>query len=175
MRYSAVMKDNLLILGAGQYGMVVKEIAASINKFAKISFLDDKNPEAIGTLDACGNLTDEFGCAIVAMGNPQMRLKWLDKLKHLGYELPVLVHPMAYVSASAKLEEGTVIEPMAVVHSGAVVMTGGIVCAGAVVNHNATVGCGCQIDCNAVVAANAIVPQETKVQSGSVVHSEISK
>ncbi len=32
---------NLLILGAGQYGQIAKEIAESMGCFEKISFLDD--------------------------------------------------------------------------------------------------------------------------------------
>lgn len=174
-RCTDVVKNSLLILGAGQYGMVAREIAQSTGQFKNISFLDDSNQEAIGRLEAYEKLVDQFAFAIVAMGNPQMRLMWLDKLKQVGYALPVLVHPMAYVSTSAKLGEGTIVEPMAVVHSGARVMTGGIVCAGAVINHNATVECGCQIDCNAVVAANAVVFRHTKVQSGTVVHPNINK
>ncbi|MBR1677729.1 MAG: acetyltransferase, partial [Clostridia bacterium] len=35
------MNRNLLILGAGQYGTVVKEIAKSMECFEKIDFLDD--------------------------------------------------------------------------------------------------------------------------------------
>ena len=169
------MNGSLLILGAGQYGQVVREIANSTGRFEKIAFLDDNNQEAIGKLEDYKNLLDQFSFAVVAIGNPQVRLTWLDRLKRFGYELPVLVHPMAYVSSSAKLEEGTIVEPMAVVQSGAVVRTGGIVCAGAVVNHNATVEQGCQIDCNAVIAANAVVPAQTKVLCGSVVLPEINK
>lgn len=37
------MNKDLLILGAGQYGMVAKEIAEAMNCFQKIDFLDDVN------------------------------------------------------------------------------------------------------------------------------------
>ncbi|MDP4117851.1 MAG: hypothetical protein Q8873_01510 [Bacillota bacterium] len=37
------MNENLLILGAGQYGMVAKEISESMEYFYKIDFLDDNN------------------------------------------------------------------------------------------------------------------------------------
>ena len=42
--------QNLLILGAGQYGMVAKEIAESMRKYDHIDFLDDNNPIAVGKL-----------------------------------------------------------------------------------------------------------------------------
>lgn len=44
-------KNNLLILGAGEFGHVVKEIAEDIGIFDKIDFLDDFNPLAIGRFD----------------------------------------------------------------------------------------------------------------------------
>ncbi len=34
-------KENLLIIGAGQYGMVAKEISDAMNCFGRIDFLDD--------------------------------------------------------------------------------------------------------------------------------------
>ena len=36
---------NLLILGAGQYGVLAKEIAESMGCFATIAFLDDSYPD----------------------------------------------------------------------------------------------------------------------------------
>lgn len=161
-------KDNLLILGAGQYGCVAKETAEAMGSFEKISFLDDNNSIAIGRLADYKSFVQEFNCAFVAMGNPQLRLQWLEKLRNVGYKLPVLLHPRAYVAPSAVLGFGTIVEPMAVVNTGAIVDNGGLLCAGCVVNHNAHVMPCCQIDCNAVVASNAVVPEGTKVHSGTV-------
>lgn len=161
-------KKNLLILGAGQYGQVVRETAEAMGCFDQIGFLDDKSPIALGNLADYESLRQEYSCAFVAMGNPNLRMQWLDKLEQAEYELPVLVHPRAYVSPSAKLEKGTIAEPMAVVNTEVAVEAGGLLCAGCVVNHNAHVMPGCQIDCGAVVASNAIVPEGTKVPSGTV-------
>ena len=162
------MKHSLLILGAGQYGWVAKETAEAMGCFEKIAFLDDNSPLAMGKLAAYEGFAREYGCAFVAMGNPTLRIQWLEKLELAGYELPVLIHPRAYVSPSAILGKAVIVEPMAVVNAQAVVETGGLLCAGSVVNHNAHVMPVCQIDCNAVVAANATVPEGTKVPSGTV-------
>lgn len=162
------MSDNLLILGAGQYGMLVREVAMSTGRFENIDFLDDASDIAIGSIDTYEKFKDEYKCAFVAIGNSSVRSELLHKLDNAGYELAVIISPNAYVSPSAAIGGGSIVEPMAVVNTGAVLGTGCLVCAGAVVNHNAAVGDCCQIDCNATVSARSSVPGGTKVDSGCI-------
>ena len=162
----AMKEQNLLILGAGEYGHVALETAEAMGCFRKIAFLDDDNLSAIGKMADYKKLQQEYSCAFVAMGNPALRRQWLDKLEEAGFMLPALIHPKAYVSPSAELGKGTIVEPMAIVNTDAKIEVGGLLCAGCVVNHNASVGSCCQVDCNAVIAAGAVVPADTKVPSG---------
>ena len=164
-------KQNLLILGAGQYGMVARETAVAMGIFETVAFLDDQSPKALGVLETFASHLPQYDCAFVAMGNPQLRQEWLDALEQEGFSLPVLVHPQAWVSPSAELGCGTIVEPMAVVHTGAQVGRGCLLCAGSVVNHNSQVQAYCQIDCGAVVPARAQVPSGTKVPCGKVFES----
>lgn len=117
---------------------------------------------ALGKLADCEHFRQQYDSAFAAMGDPDLRLMWLERLEQAGYELPVLIHPRACVSPSAVLECGSMVEAMAVVEKGS------LLCAGCVVNHNARVQAGRQIDCNAVVASHAVVPRGTKVPSGTV-------
>ena len=164
-------QKKLLILGAGQYGAVAKETAEAMGCFSEIAFLDDHNPLAIGPLEAYAEYQETYACAFVAMGAPALRLAWLEKLACAGFALPVLAHPQSWVSPSAQLGAGVIVEPMAVVQAGAVVETGCLLCAGCVVNHNSVVQAGCQIDCNGVVPARAQVPSGTKVPCGTTFES----
>ena len=163
------MDHNLLVLGAGQYSFVVRETARAMGCFGKIDCLDDHHPDAIGTLSDYQKFVEIYDTAFVAIGNPELRMAWLEKLEEAGFCLPVLIHPKAYVSPSATLMGGTIVEPMVVVQSNAVVKKGCLICAGSVVNHNAVVESGCQIDCGSVVMSNGIVPPKTKVPCGTVV------
>lgn len=163
-----IEKKNLLILGAGQYGNVAKETAQAMGCFDKIDFLDDRNCVAVGQTKDYLRFVREYRCAFVAMGNPELRLGWLEKLEAAGYELAVLIHPMAWVSPSARLAPGVMVEPMVVVQAQAEIGRGSLICAGAVVNHNAVVAEGCQIDCSSVVPSNTKVGPMTKISCGSV-------
>lgn len=160
--------DNLLILGAGQYGMLVYEIAQSTGLFEKISFLDDKNEIAIGKTADFEKYKGEYKRAIVAIGNADVRLELLEKLKKAEYDLRPLISPRAWVSPSAKIGEGVVIEPNATVSTKAEIGFGCLVSAGAVVNHNGVLCDGSQANCNATVSAGAQIPYKKKSDCGEV-------
>ena len=148
---------TLLIIGAGGYGRLVKEIA-ELNGYT-CDFLDDFSVDAVGRIEEVGEIEDRYDGAIVAIGNVEVR----EKIK---IKKPVtLIHPRAEVSKSAVVEDGCVIEAGAVVSTEAVVGRCSFICAGAVVNHNAVVGEYCQIDCNTVVKAGVVVNRGVKVDS----------
>jgi UDP-3-O-[3-hydroxymyristoyl] glucosamine N-acyltransferase len=161
------MTRNLLILGAGQYGQMVYEVAQAMVCFDRIAFLDDNHPDALGRMDEHARFTDEFTDAVVAIGNPDLRLSLLEKLAE-HYTLPTIRHPQATVMPSAQIGSGCVIEPQAVIHSHTVIGNGCLISAGAVVNHNAILDEGCHIDCLAAVPARSHVPAKTKVLISTV-------
>lgn len=155
---------KLLIIGAGQYGMVTKETAESMNCFEHINFLDDNNPIAVGKISQYEKFVSDYKYAIVAIGNSGLRLELTEKLKNAGYTIATIISPLAYISKSAVISEGCIIEAMAVVNTESFIGECSFILAGAVVNHNSVVGEGCHIDCNATVRSNSVVEAETKVE-----------
>ena len=160
--------DNLLIIGAGQYGAMIKESARALNVYDKIDFLDDRSEKAIGKISDYIKFTDKYQCAIVAIGDGWKRVEISDKLKAAGYRIVSFISRRAYVSQSAKIAEGCVIEPMSVVSTAVEIGRCVIVSSGAVVNHNSSVADGCHINCNATVRSNSEVPPMTKVDYGEI-------
>ena len=172
--------SNLLIIGAGQYGLMAFEIAQAMGRFDKIAFLDDsfvdRHPEhsegscpvVIGTTRDIERLSADYHYGFVAIGNPDVRRKLTEQLRYNCITPAILVHPSAYVSPSAQLQKGVCIEPNATVQTGAVVAAGSFIASGAVVRHDAFVGEFCHVDCNAVVESVAIVPAATRIPCNSV-------
>lgn len=161
------MGKKLLILGAGSYGRVAYEVAMSTEKYELVSFLDDdisKNG-VVGQLCEYETYAKDYECAFIAIGNPGLRKEWFCKLKDAGYVMESLIHPMAYISQSAKISEGCIVEAYAVINTNAHLLNGVIVSAGAVINHDAQVGEFCHIDCNSVVASGKKVDEAIKVYS----------
>lgn len=168
------MEKKLLILGAGGYGSVVKEIAMEMNEFTKIDFLDDSYGEETKSFheESIGKLAGEYNFAIVAIGDPAVRREWTEKLHNVCYFITAIVTPRAYVSPSAHIEQGVVIEPNATIMANTWIEPCSFISAGAVVNHNAYVSNFSHVDCNAVVMSGAFVSVNTWVQPGEVVRKE---
>ncbi len=169
------MNKNLLIIGAGIYGIVAKEIAESMKCFEKIAFVDDEKMETPSGIEVVGTCADieelaiEYSSIVVAIGNPEVRLSLLRKIEEkTHYRIVTLVSPNAYVAASAQIMKGSIIEPMAVIHTSVVIAKGCIISAGAVVNHASMCCDGVHVDCNATVAGFNVVPVGMKVKSGEV-------
>lgn len=144
---------NLLIMGAGSHGREVRELAQRLNVFRKIAFLDD-NPSKTGVLGPCSDIEqylEEYPAAVPAVGESPLRMRWLEMLTYARFALPVLIHPDAVVSPSAKLGCGTVVCVRAVVGAGASVGRGCIISSGATIDRDVVIPDGTHIDCGRVV------------------------
>jgi UDP-3-O-[3-hydroxymyristoyl] glucosamine N-acyltransferase len=173
------MNKNLLILGAGMFGTVVKELAKDMGVFEKIDFLDDKygsvefenyyNEQVIGKLDDYEKFLPDYEYAIVSIGNPDLRMEWTKKLYYGHFKIPIIVSQSAYVSESAQLSRGVIVGPMAVINSITHIGEGTFVLAKAVVDHNSFVADYCNIQCGTVVMPGAAVPSFIMTQPNEVV------
>lgn len=166
-------KMNLLILGAGDFGHTVKEIAEDIGIFDNIDFLDDdigKN----GTIGICADYSsfrNRYNVALPAFGDNKLRRDYVSKLVAAGYIVPKLIHPLATVSQFACIDNGVIVEANATVNANTTVGVGSLICSSSLVDKGVTVEPYCHIDSNATVVKDSVVRSFTHVKSG-VVFSE---
>jgi len=164
---------RLIILGAGGYGRTVADVAAQTGQFSEICFLDD-NSQAQDVLGKCGDFqryTDGRTEFYPAFGNNEGRVKWLDLLMEAGCTVPVIVHPTAYVSPTAKIAAGTAVLPKALVNTGCEVKRGCIVNCGAIVDHGCVLEEGVHICLGAIVKAENRIPRCMKIEAGEVIQN----
>ena len=169
------MNENLLIVGAGTYGVVASDIAHEMGCFEKIDFVDDgnestpKGEKVIGKIKDIAEINCEYSNIIVAIDSPDIRLSLLTKIQEeTNFRIVTLVSPKAYVAPSAQIMPGCIIEPMAVIQSMSHLAIGCFVSSGAVVNHASMCCDGVHVDCNATVAGETLVPAGMKIKSGEV-------
>ncbi|MCD7955287.1 MAG: hypothetical protein LUG93_05960 [Lachnospiraceae bacterium] len=174
---------NLLILGAGGHGRVVREVAEATGQYENIAFLDDNwkaedvaqnHSDVIGRLSDYDEFTGQFDYAFVAIGNPEVRKKYQELLMD-SYEIATLVHPVAHISSSASVGKGTVMMAGAVVQTNSKIGAGCIISAGAILDHDSVVGDYCHINAGATVPSMSTVAAMTKVDYGAVYHKTDEK
>lgn len=159
---------NLLIVGAGGHGKVVKEIAQAIGIYEKIDFVDDNSLEAIGKTEDLQELRKQYESAFVGIGDNNLRKVYFNILGEIGYAIPTLIHPTAYISKSAQISCGTVVEPKAIINAGVSIGMGGIVSVGAIVDHDVLIGDFVHVNAGAVCKAGSIVLAEMKIDAGQI-------
>lgn len=171
------MERSLLIVGAGAYALIAYEIACDRGEFKEIGFVDDNKVKAptgdmvLGKTRDFGVLSKSYTDVIVAIGNPEIRLRLLDQIRNeTTFRIATLISPLAYVAPSANIAEGVIVEPFAVIHSKCEIQRGCLVCAGAVVNHESVCEECVHVDCNATVPGYMIVPRGQKVLCGTIYH-----
>jgi len=163
---------NLLILGAGSQGSVVKEIAEAIGVFNEIAFLDDDpdNNMAIGSLSDYIRLSKKYPAAIPSFGDPVLRTSWYEKLRtDGGYVVPKLVHPSATISNSnVKLGDGIVVEAKVIIGSSVTVGDNVILSAGCVLDKECAIGANTHIGCSCTITKGSVVPPFSRIPSGTI-------
>lgn len=157
----------LLIIGAGGHGQVVAEVASACG-YDKIDFLDDQNKCAIGKIEEFDKYLDQYKEAFVGIGNNTLRAQLLRQLRDTGYEIPTLIHPTAYVSKSAKIQEGVIVEPKAIVNTHSSIDAGSIISVGAIIDHDVCIGTCCHINAGAIVMAGSCIESYQKLDAGEV-------
>lgn len=115
------------------------------------------------------------------LGKGTLRRKLYEKLKEIGYLLPIVCDPSAVLSKNVEIEEGTFIGKGAIVNAGAMVGKMCIINSGAIVEHDCFVGefshiavgtvlCGdVFVGNDTLVGANATVIQGRRIDSGCII------
>jgi sugar O-acyltransferase (sialic acid O-acetyltransferase NeuD family) len=171
------MKKILLVGGGGHCKSVI-DVIEQEGKYKIAGIIDKK--ELIGQavlgykVIACDNdlekLFSQYKYALVTVGqikSNSLRVKLFNILKEIGYELPVIISPLAYVSKHAKVEEGTVVLHHALVNTSAKVGVNCIINSKSLVEHDVTIEAHCHISTATVINGGVTVKENTFVGSNT--------
>ena len=159
---------SVVVFGAGGQARVLLEWMdrAAINPV--VGLLDD-NPELHGTqvdgVNVLGPVEKlpqlirvmHIRRAAIAFGDNLLRKKFADYARELGLRLPVLIHPHAYVSPTAKLGDGTVVMAGAVISAHVHIGELGIVNTRASIDHDCYLGDCVHVAPGVTLAGNVTV------------------
>ena len=166
------MKPEILLIGGGGHCKSVIDVIEQENRY-KIAGIVDKK-ELIGSnvlgykVIACDddlpNLFQKYKYAIVTVGQIKsniLKVKLFNTLKEIGYKIPVVISPLAYVSQHASVDEGTVIMHNALINADARVGKNCIINTKALIEHDSIIEDNCHISTAAVINGGVTVKENT--------------
>ena len=177
--------NEIILIGAGGHACACIDVIENMQQY-EIAGLVDKSIEPnvallgysiLGRDDDLARLRKTFSYALIAIGqikNAERRLSLYKLLVSLGYTLPNIISPFAYVSRHAQVGNGTIIMPGAIVNANAHIGLNCIINSAALVEHDAVIGDHCHIATGAVINGEVKVGAESFVGSGTVTHQCIS-
>lgn len=184
--------EQILILGDGGHAASLVDILERENKYKIAGYVVNDQMTAcnvehpiIGTDDDLLNLYKSgIRNAVIGLGylgKSDLREKLYERLKEIGFRLPVIRDPSAIVSEHAEIGEGTSIGKGTIVNAGAEIGKMCIINTGAIIEHDCivedfahisvgTVLCGSvQVGKASFVGANATVIQNKVIGSNCIV------
>lgn len=155
--------EKIILIGGGGHCKSVIDVIEQEKKFEIAGIIEKHNNESatllgypvIGTDDKLEKLREQYQYAFISIGHVKsnnVRVKLFYKLQSLGYKLPTIISPLAYVSKHAKVASGSV-----VMHH-------------ALINANAKIGKNCIINSKALVEHDAVVEDNSHISTGAIVN-----
>lgn len=161
------MKEKIVLIGGGGHCHSVIDVIEQENKYKIIGIVDTKenigkkvlNYEIIACDDDLETIFLSCKNALITVGqieSNKIRVKIYNKLKEIGFNLPVIISPLAYVSNHSSIEEGTII-----MHH-------------ALVNANTKIGKNCIINTKALIEHDCIVEDNCHISTASVINGGVT-
>jgi sugar O-acyltransferase (sialic acid O-acetyltransferase NeuD family) len=169
---------NIILLGAGGHCKSVIDVIEQEGTYKIAGIIDKK--ELLGTkvlgykVIACDDdlniLFKKYKYAIITVGQIQsntIRVKLFKLLKDIGYTLPTIISPLAYVSKHSIIGEGTIVMHHALINAEATISKNCIINTKALVEHNSYIEEHCHISTSSVINGGVLVKANTFVGSNA--------
>ncbi|MCG3714152.1 NeuD/PglB/VioB family sugar acetyltransferase [Arcobacter lacus] len=172
------MKEKIVLIGGGGHCHSVIDVIEQENKYEIIGIVDTKENIGKKVLDykiiACDDDLETIflSCknAFITIGqieSNKIRVKIYNNLKKIGFNLPVIISPLAYVSNHSSIEEGTIIMHHALVNSNTKIGKNCIINTKALIEHDCIVEDNCHISTASVVNGSVIVKENSFLGSNA--------
>lgn len=157
---------KILLVGGGGHCKSVIDVIEQEGKYSIAGIIDKKELlgtevlgyKVIGCDDDLESLFETYAHALVTVGQVKsniLRVKLFTLLDNLGYTLPMIISPLAYVSKHATVEKGTVI-----LHH-------------VLVNAHASIGVNCIVNTKALIEHDAIIEDHCHISTATVINGGV--
>jgi sugar O-acyltransferase (sialic acid O-acetyltransferase NeuD family) len=177
------MKPQIILVGGGGHCVSCIDIIEQDGKFEIAGIVDANNSrnQVLGyPVLGCDNdlpiLRKSYQHALVTIGqikSPVTRIKLYEQLTLLGFNLPIIISPRAYVSKHSVIGDGSIIMHDALINAQAEIGNNCIINTKALIEHDSTIGSHCHISTGAIINGGVTVGHGVFVGSNAVVRQSV--
>jgi UDP-perosamine 4-acetyltransferase len=171
---------TLIMIGAGGHARVLIELCQALGSFELLGVVAQSGPPRLMGLPLLGDEShlealrrQGVQAACVAVGDNAARARIGARLQALGFALPALVHPAAFVAPSAVVSPGAVVMARAVLGTQARAERLTILNTGAIADHDVVLGEASHVAPGAVLAGHASLGAGALLGAGAAVRPGI--
>ena len=175
---------SILLVGAGGHAASCIDVIEQHGRFRVAGLIGMPEEvgmrvlgyEVLGSDERLPGLVRSVPHALVVMGHIRTaapRVRIFDRLVSLGFDVPVIVSPRAWVSPHATVGNGTIVMHGAIVNARARVGRNCIINSQSLVEHDAQVADHCHVATGAILNGAVRIGEGTFVGSRSCVRQEV--
>lgn len=169
--------EDIVLIGYGGHARSIADCIERSHKFRidgyTERFVQDSRYPYLGTDDELEKLYKEgiknAAICIGYLGKGTLREEIYQKLKKIGYKLPVISDPSAIISDTAVLEEGTFVGKGAIINSGAKIGKACIINTMSLVEHDCIVQDFVHLAVGAMLCGEVFVGRSAFIGAGATV------
>lgn len=173
-----INKEDIILIGGGGHCISCIDVIEQENKFNIAGIVDlnvIKNLQGYKFLGRYSNLEKlkkYYKYAFITFGqikNTGERIKTYTLLEELGFIIPSIISPKAYVSKNSKLGDGSIVMHGAIVNSNASIGKNCIVNTNSLIEHDSHVGNDCHISTGAIINGNCEIGDGSFIGSNATI------
>ena len=178
------MKPKLVLIGGGGHCAACIDVIEQEDRFQIAGIVEREGIgnellgyPILGNDDELPVIRARCDYALITVGQiktPSIRIRLFEYARSLGFTLPTIVSPRAYVSKHASLGEGSIVMHDVLINSRASIGNNSIINTKALVEHDAVVEDHTHISTGAIVNGGARIRKGTFVGSNSVTRENVA-
>jgi len=177
-------KPNLIVIGAGGHAHACIDVIEQSDQYTisgLVGLPEEMHTQHLGysviaTDTDLEQLAKEYQFAFIAIGqilSAKNRIHLYQYVKGLGFQLPSIISPSAYVSRHAIVGSGTIIMHEAIISAGVEVGANCIINTRSLIEHDTIVEDNCHISTGAILNGDVKVCAGSFIGSGSIIKESV--
>ena len=177
-------REQLILIGAGGHAISCIDVIEQNGQFQVVGLIGLPNElntkcldyPVIATDDGLSELRASYSYTLITAGQiaePDTRIRLYRIACDLGFELPSIVAPSAYVSEHACLGNGTIVMHGCIINAGAKIGENCIINSKSLIEHDVVVEDHCHLATRSTVSGSVIIKKNSFIGSCSVIKQNI--